>query len=269
MKILQENPNNLTLQLRPWFTWIFSATFFLAGLSLAVFGGQVHTLKCRRDRSVCEASSASLLWSTQQTIPIANIQSAEIDILKDKKQNSYYQVLLLTDRKKIPVIVSTSDYETVEMWAKQIEVFLQKPHIKELVIQEDYRLEGYIVGGIFGSIFVLAGVMTLAIFGTVSTCTINKNLGKLTLHNRGLLNHSQTEYATQDILRVVVEKYRNNTKRFTYRVVLVMECGERVPFTLYFSSQLKEQQQIAEHISFFLGLKPAENLEIFHHPNTK
>ncbi|GAA6621772.1 hypothetical protein [Scytonema sp. NUACC26] len=272
MKVIQETPNNLTLQLRPWFTWIFSTTFILAGLSIAVFGGQVHTLKCRRilsNPSVCEVSSAGLLWSTQQNIPVSDIQGTEVDVIQDNKKNVYYQIVIVTNQKRVPILIKISDYETIEMWTKQIEVFLTKTQIQELLVQKDERLEGFIFGAIFGGIFILIGVITLGLFGTAITCTIDKKLGKLTIRNRGLLTYDYAEYEIQDILRVVVEKYHGNQVRTTYRVVLVTGYRERVPFTSDFSLKLKQQQQTANQISSFLGLKTTHKLEIFPHPDTK
>jgi hypothetical protein len=263
MKVIQKTLNNLTLQIRPWVTWGFGTAFILAGLSIAVFGGQIHTLKCRRilpNPSICEVSSASLLWSIQQTIPVNDIQGTEVNVIQDKKKNVYYQILLINNQRRVPILIKISDYETIEMWTKQIEVFFKKNQIQELIIQKDERLEGFIIGAIFGGIFILAGVITLGLFGTTITCTVDKKLGKLTLRNHSLLTHDYAEYEIPDILHVVVEKYHGNQVRKTYRVVLVTIYGERIPLTSYFSLKLKQQQQTANQISSFLNLKTTQNL---------
>jgi tetratricopeptide (TPR) repeat protein len=261
MQVIKETSNNLTLRLRPWFVWFFGGIFGAAGLATAVFGGQVNAFSCRRvgaDSAVCKVSSNGLFGSNQKVLLKSDIHGTRIDSRDEKKGNSY-RLMLLTSQGEISVIPQDFyNYETVDAWASQIEVFLNTSLTKQLVIQEDYRLLGYF----FGGIFILVGYAIVASFGRVVICTFDKSLGTFTLQQRGLLHQRKLEYWIRDILSVVVEKYRGNKGSITYRVAIVMECGDRIPFTFYYSSQFQELQQTANRICKFLNLKPMQDRDI-------
>lgn len=258
MKVIQETPNQLTLRLRPWFAWWFGATFTTAGLLLPVLGAQVHSLKCRRieaEPEVCEVSWAGPFWSTQRVLPLSTIQGTRIDVRQDK-ENKAYRVMLVTSEGEVAAIdQDLLDSEQVQMHAQQIEAFLNDSQATELAIEEDYRLMSYVLGGFFGSIFVLLGLTALVLWGKVVTCAIDKTLGALTLQYRGLLGQTQKEYRLQDILRVVIEKYRGSKGSISYGVALVMQSGDRVQLMPDGGFEFKETKKLAAHLSTFLGVE--------------
>ena len=258
MHVIQETKTNLFLQLRPWSSWCFGATFALAGLAMTVLGSQLYTFRCDRTEStmpVCQLSSDGLLGTTEQIVPLDTIQGTRIDTLIDVESTTY-QLYLITDDGEIAVIpMRTSNYGNLQQLASQIDEFLNDPQATTLLIQEDYRGMGIV----FGGLFVVAGLAVVVLFGSVITCSIDKSLGTLVLESNRLGHRSRNEYALRDLYGVAVEFHRANRGGRTYRVALVMQSGDRVPLTAYYSSGLNKKQQTADRICAFLNLKPIQD----------
>lgn len=258
MHVIQETPTNLILRLRPWSSWCFGATFALVGVVITVWGGQLYTFRCDRTEStppVCERLSDGLLGTTEQIIPIDTIQGTRIDTFIDA-EGTTYQLYLLTDEGDIAVIpMTTSNYGNLQQLASQIDEFLNDPQATTLLIQEDYRGMGIV----FGGLFVIAGLAFAVIFGSVITCSIDKSLGTFVLQSNRLVHRSRKEYALRDLYGVTVEFHRTNRGGRTYRVALVMQSGDRVPLTAYYSSGLNKKQQTADRICAFLNLKSIQD----------
>ncbi|WP_414542714.1 tetratricopeptide repeat protein [Nostoc sp. CCY0012] len=258
MKVIQESHSQMTLRLRPWFLWVFGAIFTSAGLSVALLGSQVHTFACRRDATApatCQLSTKGLFWSNQRVLPINEIQGTTINSFRDSKGKYSYRLILLTNTGEVsPIPTNISHQETVKDWVKDIELFLKDTQQQTLLIEDDNRIFVFL----FGGLFAVVGLAVAVLMGKVVVCNIDKTLGQLTLANYGLLGNSQTEYRTRDIHGVTVQKSVSSKGGKTYRVALVMNSGEYIPFTAYYSSGFRQHQQTADHISQFLNLKSIE-----------
>ncbi|MBE9057495.1 hypothetical protein [Sphaerospermopsis sp. LEGE 08334] len=253
MKVIQESQNQMTLRLRPWFLWIFCSILGSSGLIMPLFIAHAHTFSCRRQTSTlgtCQISIVGLLSKTEKEIALSDIQGTEIKTFKDSKDNWRSQVILLTKDGEVPPIANTSPNDvTVKTWAKEIEAFLQDSQKQELLIEYDYRLLAYL----YASVFVIADLLIVIFLGKVLICHIDKTLGTLTLEYQGLFDKSQKEYKIRDIQFMTVQKTSSKSGS-TYRVAMVMQSGEQIPFTSYYTSGLHNKQKTVENISRFLDL---------------
>jgi hypothetical protein len=261
MEVIAESPNQMTLRLRPWFLWIFGGVFASAGLAVAVLGAQIHTFNCRRHPNLpanCQISNRGLFWSNQQVVPLTDIQGSKIKTFKDKKGNVSYRVVLLTTKGEVFVIPeNTADAATVKTWMQNINNFLKDSQQQEVSITEDYRWSVYL----FGGLFACTGLGIAGFLGKITTCKIDKTLGQLNLENRGLFSSSQTEYRIRDLRGVTVEKSFSSKGKPTSRITLILESGERIPFTSYYSSEFQQHQQTADRIRQFLNLESISEVE--------
>lgn len=253
MKVVQESQNQMTLRLRPWFVWIFGAVFASVGSVMPIFIAHAHIFSCLRQTStlgICQISTIGILSKTEKKLALSDIQGTEIKTFKDSKNNWRSQVVLLTKDGVVRPIANTSPNDgTVKTWAKEIEAFLQDPQKQELLIKYDYRF----LACLYASLFVIAGLSIAILLGKVLICHIDKRLGKLTLEYHGLFNKSQEEYKIRDIQFMTVQKTSSKSGS-TYRVAMVMQSGEQIPFTYYYSSGLHGKKKIVDNISRFLNL---------------
>lgn len=262
MKITQHNADTLTLQVRPWFLWFFSATFSLTGLAIILWMGTVTTLSCRRsgpDGGACVLATSRLLQTHQRQLAVSDVQSARV--MRGFKNQNIYQVQIMTRQGMVPLQrVHSSGYGVKQQQVEQITAFLAQPTQTELVVQDDQRWFAYS----FGSLFVLSGLAVSSLFGQVVTCCFDKASGCWTLHRHGLLGQSTVQQRLDDIVAVDLEESRGNNST-TYRVSLVTcpdpsdradrdEAGH-VPITTYYSAGYEDKQEVADCIRTFLNLK--------------
>ncbi|MEA5621141.1 hypothetical protein VB711_25380, partial [Cronbergia sp. UHCC 0137] len=253
MKIIQESHNQMTLRLRPWFLWIFGAVLASVGLVMPIYIAHAHIFSCLRQTStsgICQISIIGLLSKTEKKLALSDIQGSKIKTFRDRKNNWRSQIILFTKNGIVIPIANTSPNPiTVKTWAKQIEDFLQDAQKQELLIEYDYRL----LACLYASLFVIAGLSIAILLGKVLICHIDKRLGTLTLEYCGLLGNLQTKYKIRDIHYMTVEK-TTSKNGYTYRVAMVMQSGEHIPFTRYYTSGLHGKQETIDNISRFLNL---------------
>ncbi len=263
MKIIHHSPTLLTLQLRPWFLWLFGAAFSTAGLVVILLLGNVTTLTCQRTGTTgdCKLSQSGVLDSSLQRLPLNEVRGAEIATHHNRDGNTY-QIRLLTDTGEIPLTsYYSSGYSSKANVVQQIEQFVSNPEISSLSIQEDGRWFAYP----FGGVFLLSGLAIATCFGQVVTCSFDKTMGKFTIQRQGLLGNHQRHYRIQDISNVEIEESRGNNSS-TYRVSLVIyddssdgyqrskNYHQMVPLTTYYSSGYNEKQKTVDSIRNFLDL---------------
>jgi hypothetical protein len=254
MKVIQENHHQMTLCLRPWLLWGVGCLATIAGL-LTPLLASVDSFTCRRDSTTqgnCEISRTRLLGTNQQILSLENIQGTNIDISSSRNNKNSYTLILLTNDGEISAIKSSvSNYQTVYSWWEQIEEFLQDEQQQYLFIEYDHRWQIYL----FSILVVFSGIETV-LSGKVVFCKIDKTLGILNLEKYGLIGKSQVEYNIRDIQGLTVETSTDRKGMKSYRVALVIESGEYIPFTSYYSAELNQEQQIVDTISKFLNIKP-------------
>ena len=254
MKVIQENHHQMTMRLRPWLLWGSGSLFTIAGL-LTPLLASVDSFTCRRDsttQGTCEISRTRFLGTKQQILSLEDIQGTNIDISSSRNNKNSYTLILLTNEGEIPAIKSSvSNYQRVYSWWEQIEGFIQDEQQQHLFIEYDHRWKFYLF-----SIFAAFSGIETVLSGKVVFCKIDKTLGILTLEKYGLIGNSQVEYNIRDIQGLTVETSTGSKGSKTYRAALVMESGEYIPFTSYYSAELNQEQQTVDIISNFLNIKP-------------
>jgi hypothetical protein len=141
----------------PWYLPIFSTVFVGFGLFAIATFGQLTILQCDRTAPMlpaqgkCQLTATRLLDSKTTEIPLADLRQATVATRSNKKRQRTYQVLLKTKYGgEIPFTAYSSsglgDHQTI---ANQINAFLKNSQQATLLIQQDDRWFGSLVGGVF------------------------------------------------------------------------------------------------------------------------
>ncbi|WP_008310569.1 tetratricopeptide repeat protein [Leptolyngbya sp. PCC 6406] len=254
MKVVQETSSHLTLQLRPWFLWLLGSIFGVAGLLPSLFLGS-QSLLCDRNPppGQCELTQTTLLRKQSQTWPLAELQGAEVNVSSGSDGSPTYQVILRTREDSIPLSsYSSSGEERHRQQAADINQFLQDSAQPQLLIQHNDAWFGLLFVGIFTGV----ALVIILVFGQIVTVDLDKLANQFTLTQRGVLGVKRIEHPLRAIVSTRIESSRNSKGSTTYRLSLVLNSGEVIPLTPYYSSGYDEKQRTGERISTFLGLAP-------------
>ncbi|MEB3231417.1 MAG: hypothetical protein VKJ64_10435 [Leptolyngbyaceae bacterium] len=141
--------------MRTVFSLAFGLPFLGFGVLALVLFAKATTLECDRiepKQIECTLVSEGVLGSDTQTISSGQLQGAEIEVNYDSDGDTY-RVLLLTDTDPIPfTTVYSSGRSGKQEKVQQINAYLTNEHQKTLTIQQDDRMFGYILGGVFGTV---------------------------------------------------------------------------------------------------------------------
>ena len=252
MKVIDENHNQMTVCLRPWFLWGFGSLLISAGL-LTALSASADSFTCRRDSTTpatCEISRTGLLGKKQQILPLEDIQGTKINHWRDGEDSSSYSLILLTKQGEIaPIDTRFYNHETVYNWGEKIDVFLQDNQQDNLLIEYDARWDDYILSALFISSGIVVFLCAKVVF-----CKIDKTLGILTLEKYSIIGNSQEKYNIRHIKGLTLQT-SNGGKSKGSRVALVMVSGKYIPFTSYYSSGFNQHQKTVDTISKFLNLE--------------
>ena len=116
-------------------------------------------------------------------------------------------------------------------------------------------------GLVFGLVLIVAGALLAFVLGHITTIEADRARGVLSIRERSLLRNAVKEYPLQDITGTSVEtsvshhrsKGRSRTTR-TYRVVVTLASGERVPLQSYSSSGSADKEASALRLAESLGV---------------
>ncbi|MGI0489882.1 hypothetical protein ACN4EK_31080 [Pantanalinema rosaneae CENA516] len=103
---------------------------------------------------------------------------------------------------------------------------------------------------LLAQLFLVAVGILIFSLGQASTCHFNKITDQVLIKRWTLLGSKQRHCSIRDIVAVHVE-----TSGDTHRVNLVLAEKELFPLTTYYSSGLKEKQQVAKLMREFLHLR--------------
>lgn len=95
-------------------------------------------------------------------------------------------------------------------------------------------------------------LVLLAIFGEITTCTLDQDLRMVRFKRLHLWKSGERELRFDEINTVAVESSRSDGST-TYRVSFVLKSGEKIPLTNYYSSGRKGKQRQAQKISDFIS----------------
>jgi hypothetical protein len=110
-------------------------------------------------------------------------------------------------------------------------------------------------GSLIGGMIALLGGMLLAMLAQVLTVTADRAAGMVRIHRRSPLRSSTQEAPISEVAQVEVERSTDSDST-TYRTVIVLKNGERLPLRPYYSSgNYRKRKEQAEKLSSFLGVK--------------
>lgn len=273
-KILGETKNKFIFKMQTTFSW--SASVFFGGLALAsiLFSltiSPLTILNCTHSYSKlstyqanfntnCELTAFSWLGKEQSKIIIPELQEAILEAKLDNKDSKSlferYRVVLVSVEKNIPLINSyiysdEPEYQNLLNIMSQINSFLDHFSKDTLTIYEEYEkllgYTGFAIGAFFGLVTFLILVLTPSI-----TCSFERELNLVTIERCNLFGKKIIENKTSDITAVKVE---DASEESTYRLVLMLSSGEKLPLTYFFTSGWKEKQQMANRLQNFLEIK--------------
>jgi hypothetical protein len=243
----------LVLQNRIIFVWIFGFVMISFGVVVLFMLGGKNTIICSRSgkqAGKCQIISSSLLVSHTTQLALKDLQGAELDVSSSSDSDTY-RVVLLTTQGKMPLTSyygssSGSQQSVVE----QVNAFLKDPALKSLLTTQDEGALPFIIA----LLMVGFGILIIFFFGRPMTYDFDKASGLLTVTHTNLNNASEHEYPLHDIKGVTIDTSYSG-RSGTYRVVLLMADGVRLPMTTFLSSGLKDKQLAAAAIKEFLGLE--------------
>jgi hypothetical protein len=126
-----------------------------------------------------------------------------------------------------------------------------------LAIQPKGLVPG-IVTGVVGAL--------IAFLPTVLTVSADRQRGVVTVRHRSLFQASAKEYPFRDIASVEVDgsvSIENRRRRASYRLLLVLASGDRVPLRSYYSGGYNRKARTASQLSQYLGLPDAGSRPVF------
>ncbi|MGB3491969.1 MAG: hypothetical protein WBA57_04535 [Elainellaceae cyanobacterium] len=257
MKIVEQSTYRLTLRLRPWVIWSFSAMFIGCGLlPIALTSKQELTCDRAPAPGQCELQGQKLFGNaTLKTFQLPQIQRAVLESSRDSDGDPTYRVVLLTEAGKVPFM---SEYQSGRSRhqdnADKINAFLQNSEQLSLYVEHDDRWSYLLVLLISSG----TGLILLLLMGQVVICDLDRQSDTLLITRRGLLGTKILEHPLGKISGVVVQASPGVDGGGTYRICFILASDEEVPVTAYYSVGRKDKWQTVELIRQFLPALEAE-----------
>ncbi|MBL1175883.1 hypothetical protein [Pantanalinema sp. GBBB05] len=154
----------------PWFMPILTLPVLVLGVFSIATMGQLTSLKCDRPnfptlstQGTCQLTATQLLESKTTVIPLSDLRQATVATRSNKQRKRTYQVMLQTKYGgEIPLTTySSSGLGNYPAIAKQINDFLKNSQQATLLIQQDDRWFGYLVGGVFTLVGLIPWVIAV------------------------------------------------------------------------------------------------------------
>jgi hypothetical protein len=115
---------------------------------------------------------------------------------------------------------------------------------------------------LFGAAFALTGAVLLLAFANTVTATFDRGVGRFTLSIAGVVRNRETAHPLGEVVSVGVHQSASGRPSRTYRLVLALSSGARVPLTPMFSSGKADKERLAGEIRQFLGLQEEPDVPI-------
>lgn len=254
MKILEYTSTKLTIQQNaPARHWIIGVIFILVG-GVAIAGPeQLTTFKCDRlnmKQGSCELVHSSLITSDVKTFSLESIQEAKIEN-NPNYQDQASRLILVTKTEQIPIISEyrfNFEHQTNAM--QQINSFLSTSTQPSLEIVEDSRIFSYV----FGSLFIIAGLIGSGLMTQQCTCNFDKTVGAVTLTKKGLFWQRSQKRTTSEIFGLHVENNNKQSDKKKYRLSLVLTSGQKLNLGQQYELTRSETQKLIDCITTFLNV---------------
>lgn len=254
MKILEYTSTKLTIQQNaPARHWIIGMIFILIGLVAIAGPEQLTTFKCDRlnmKQGSCELVQSSLIASDVKTFSLESIQEAKLET-NPNSQEQASRLILVTKTEQIPIISEySSNFEHQRNIMQQINNFLVTSTQPSLEIVEDSRIFSYL----FGSLFIIAGLVGSGLMTQQCTCNFDKTVGAVTLTKKGLLWKRSQKRTTSEILGLQVETNKKQSDKNKYRLSLVLNSGQKLNLGSNYELSRLETQKLIDCITTFLNV---------------
>lgn len=272
-QVIEESQDVLVCKLRPTISWAI-ATLCGGLIILFTFAGltypHINFLKCSHifnERAARLETNCKLIkigWQGEEVettlIPKVKAAILETKLSKYGRDGSLnrYRVSLTDDEDSFPLKETyeyklTSDHPKFFNYVEEINAFIDNPLADNLSLQQDDSDLVYVgIGMIIFTVLVAASILAFSPYITF-TCDRQSNMATLARHN--LFRHKVSIYQISDIASVEVQE-TSDIESTQYRVIIVLQSGEKVPFTYWFTSGWQEKYSIAHKIQKFLQLKP-------------
>lgn len=256
MQVIQKNADLLVLKFIPWVHWLFGLIWLAIWLGFGALivdaAWNVTRLSCNRaapDPGSCDLTFQGLLKMTSVQIPLNRLKGAQLEQSSGENGPQYRVVLVTHQNETYPLSnVLDSDKGAVQAVVNQIQLFVQNPQEPSLLIEQDSRGTGALVGGLC----LLSAVVGGAFLGRAVICKVDKTTNQLTLTRFGLFGVWSFRYPLEEITGVQVRQGSTTSGFSRYWLHLTTITGKEMNLTPghRFDSQVAEQA--AEQFNRFL-----------------
>ena len=243
MKIIKQTATELRIQTQSIFDfWLPSCLFMALGLISLTFDCHAATLSCQRlqaKQGNCQIVRSNLLGSNIKEIQLTSLRGAKVQRCGYKSR-----VVLLTSVGNVPFTANSTNWETQDAVASDINFFVKNAKNRLLRLSQDDRWLGWT-----GGIFLLAALAAIVLRNN-ETYSFDGTLNTLTVKQRGLLARKVMEYSVCDIYGVEVDRTKDRDHDIWYEVRLLVCGGSRI--SLPRTMNPYQQAKIAKAINNYL-----------------
>lgn len=247
MQVIEKNPDLLVLRFIPWSHWLFGLIWLVLWLGFGALivdaAWNVTRLSCDRTRPApgsCDLTFQGLFKTTAVQIPLNRLKGAQLEQSSGENGPQYRVIVVTHQNETYPLSnVLTSDKAAVQAVVNQIQLFVQNPQEPSLLIEEDSRGIGAVVGGLC----LLSAVAGGAFLGRAVICKVDKMANQLTLTRFGLFWVWSFRYPLEEITGVQVRQGSTSSSFSRYWLHLTTTTGKEINLTPghRFDSQVAEQ----------------------------
>ncbi|BDM78782.1 hypothetical protein AM10699_16510 [Acaryochloris marina MBIC10699] len=217
-----------------------------------IFSPRVH-LSCnhtpvdsffsKRTQVVCRLTESNIL--NEKITQIEHLQRAKAGHHRYRDNYGIRRVVLITNRKKIPLTPDCYRKSVVSQQVAEIKEFINNPGDATLNIYEEHRWGYYLAG--FATIIL--GIY-FVFYKSLKSCTFDKNSDRLYLeYQNSLLQTAVREESLDDIKKISFTESTDGEGREVYHTNIVLSSGELIS-----CSSVKDDCEIAQTINQFLGI---------------
>jgi hypothetical protein len=262
MAILEHTPTKLIIQFRPWYVWAISPILAILLIPQAIFLApslQNISLNCQRVRKndgICQIITSDFITSQPQTISLADIKGAKVNVKEDGEKKPL-NVVLITKNSEIPILyapISSGKYEDQELYyvATNINQFIKNPEEKTLTWGKSRP--SFLIW-----VFIFAmgcNFIWLGFYSEVTTCDFDKTRGTIIKKRQWFWIITKTvEFPLHEIIDIKIEeKWFRSVKG--NRITLMLASGKDLPLSSYHANFLKKRKTLevrVDAISEFLN----------------
>ncbi len=239
----------MTIRQVPWLPWAVGLVFVAAGAAVALFVTALVRVHCSRDDGLCTVERSTLLVTTGTTSwPADETTGAELEQLSDEEGMSY-RVVVLTRHGPEPLTSYSMGLgrEKKKAMVAAIRDYAADPQARTLDTAQDERVPFFAVA-IGATLFGLLPFLSQG----VSVLELDAGRHRLSLHRRSRPGRGDMEVSLAEVVEATDEPGTTPATASTYRVVLRMRSGERVPFTHYRYPGKARTTIVVEAINAFL-----------------